>query len=557
MQTPTRLPADPCPSRARGGGLLGATLLIGLIGAIAAVPSAWAAESPERTTSTTTTPAPVVRGSSLEAPRAVAKPQKPAGSGGTTAGGHKKSAAKPSRPSPPSAGATAAPSPAQSLSIPMIPSSSCAAMGVPPVLVPIYQRAAAAYGLGPQGPAVLAGINEVETAFGTDLNVSSAGAEGWMQFMPSTWAIYGVDANGDGVKDPNNPEDAIFAAARYLKAAGMPQNTYGAIFAYNHAGWYVAEVLADAACYAPAVGGPAVGATSPAPQLQVLSCSAAPAWRREVPAEYLSAFESAAGRYGLGQRGVWALAAVARLESNFGRGMDKRELDRAGPLGLEPWEWRHYAVDGDNDGQIRHSDPADSAATLARLIWSHGSLRAGLFAHNQAEWFVQAVLDEADRMQGRCKVTYTDWKVAPLSPSLETNGPTATLVNGIATAPREAPQAVKGAIAAANSISLTPYIWGGGHESFYSPGYDCSGAVSFALYGAGLLDRPLTSGQLESYGEPGPGRWITIYANATHAYAVIAGLRWDTVGDAHGTGPRWHAEPPYPAGFVVRHPAGY
>ena len=125
-----------------------------------------------------------------------------------------------------------------------------------------------------------------------------------------------------------------------------------------------------------------------------------------------SAFESAAGRYGLGQRGVWALAAVARLESNFGRGMDKRELDRAGPLGLEPWEWRHYAVDGDNDGQIRHSDPADSAATLARLIWSHGSLRAGLFAHNQAEWFVQAVLDEADRMQGRCKVTYTDFSIA-------------------------------------------------------------------------------------------------------------------------------------------------
>ena len=67
--------------------------------------------------------------------------------------------------------------------------------------------------------------------------------------MPSTWETYGVDANGDGVADPSNPEDAIFAAARYLKAAGMPQNTYGAIFAYNHAGWYVAEVLANASCY--------------------------------------------------------------------------------------------------------------------------------------------------------------------------------------------------------------------------------------------------------------------------------------------------------------------
>jgi hypothetical protein len=129
--------------------------------------------------------------------------------------------------------------------------------------------------------------------------------------------------------------------------------------------------------------------------------------------------------------------------------------------------------------------------------------------------------------------------------------------NGLAAAPASAPPAIKAAIAAANSIATTPYVWGGGHASFYSYGYDCSGAVSFALYGAGLLETPLTSGSLESYGEPGPGKWITIYANATHTYMVIAGLRWDTVGDASGTGPRWHAEPPYPEGFVVRHPAGY
>ncbi len=78
-----------------------------------------------------------------------------------------------------------------------------------------------------------------------------------MQFMPSTWATYGVDANGDGVKDPYNPEDAIFAAARYLSAAGMPADTYAAILAYNHADWYVAEVLANASCYAPDFGGSA------------------------------------------------------------------------------------------------------------------------------------------------------------------------------------------------------------------------------------------------------------------------------------------------------------
>jgi cell wall-associated NlpC family hydrolase len=429
--------------------------------------------------------------------------------------------------------------------------------GVPPLLIPIYRRAADTYGLGSDGAAVLAGINEVETAFGTNLNVSSAGAVGWMQFMPSTWESYGVDANGDGVRDPNNPEDAIFAAAAYLHAAGMPTDTYGAIFAYNHADWYVAEVLSNAACYAAELGVTAFNPGLLEPQLQVLECDPAPPWREQIPAGYLGAFESAAARYELGRRGVWALAAVARLESNFGRGMTARELRHAGPLGLEPSEWRRYAVDGDEDGHIRHADPADSAATLARLIWSQDGLSAGLFAHNHAEWYVQEVLDQAAQMQGDCKISYTEWKIAPLPAGLETAGPNAVLEGSLASAPSGAPPAVKAAIAAANSISATPYVWGGGHGAWISSGYDCSGAVSFALYGAGLLDRPLTSGDLESYGEPGPGRWITIYASPTHTYAEIAGLRWDTVGDAQGTGPRWHVEPPYPEGFVVRHPAGY
>ena len=115
------------------------------------------------------------------------------------------------------AGASATPPPGRPSRSPRSRAPAAPPSGVPPVLIPIYQRAAAAYGLGPQGPAVLAGINEIETAFGTNLNVSSAGAVGWMQFMPSTWESYGVDANGDGVADPYNPEDAIFAAARYLQ----------------------------------------------------------------------------------------------------------------------------------------------------------------------------------------------------------------------------------------------------------------------------------------------------------------------------------------------------
>ena len=499
-------------------------------------------------------PEPLKQGATLAPPAPASAPEAPV-SGGVSAGADGEG----SEEAPAAAGPESAlPSPSSVLAIPSLPTSSCAATGVPPILIPMYQRAAAAYGLGPQGPAVLAGINEVETAFGTNLNLSSVGAEGWMQFMPETWAGYGVDANGDGVKDPYNPEDAIFAAASYLSANGMPADTYGAIFAYNHADWYVSEVLANAGCYASEVGDPAFTEAGIGPQIQVLRCSPAASWKKEIPAGYLSAFEDAAARYELGKRGVWALAAVAHLESNFGRGMDKKELHREGALGLDSTEWDKYAVDGDEDGHIRHGDIADSAATLAREIWSRGSLSAGIFTHNQAEWYVQEVLQEAEQIEGGCKVSYVDWRVAPLATGFETDGPDAVLApNGLASAPREAPPAVKAAIAAANSISTTPYVWGGGHGSWYSYGYDCSGAVSFALYGAGLLDTPLTSGSLESYGEPGPGKWITIYASATHAYAVIAGLRWDTVGDASGTGPRWHIEPPYPEGFVVRHPTGY
>ena len=135
-------------------------------------------------------------------------------------------------------------------------------------------------------------------------------------------------------------------------------------------------------------------------------------------------------------------------------------------------------------------------------------------------------------------------------------GSNALLLTGVALAPPDAPEAVKGAINAANMIIGRPYIWGGGHASFYSRGYDCSGSVSFALFGGGLIPRPLTSGELEGWGEPGPGKWITVYANAGHTFAEIAGLRWDTVGDEQGTGPRWHLATTDTSGFVARHPPG-
>jgi len=113
----------------------------------------------------------------------------------------------------------------------------------PPFLIPIYQKAGRRYDV----PwTVLAAINYVETDYGRDLSVSSAGATGWMQFMPATWAQYGVSADGRGTPDPYDPADAIFSAARYLQANGASQDLRGAIFAYNHADWYVDEVLWEA-----------------------------------------------------------------------------------------------------------------------------------------------------------------------------------------------------------------------------------------------------------------------------------------------------------------------
>ncbi len=137
--------------------------------------------------------------------------------------------------------------------------------------------------------------------------------------------------------------------------------------------------------------------------------------------------------------------------------------------------------------------------------------------------------------------------------------------NGTATAPANAPPQVKAVIAAANQIIDKPYIYAGGHASWIAPGYDCSGAVSYALHGGGLLSAPLAV-EFEGYGLPGPGRWITVYADSEHVFAAIAGLAFDTAdfGGPNipaGSGPRWRYNPTGNLAdggdYVVRHPAGF
>jgi cell wall-associated NlpC family hydrolase len=137
-------------------------------------------------------------------------------------------------------------------------------------------------------------------------------------------------------------------------------------------------------------------------------------------------------------------------------------------------------------------------------------------------------------------------------------GNRAVLRNGIAYAPSNAPDRVKQAIWAVNSICRRPYVWGGGHGSFHDYGYDCSGTVSFALHYAGLLDSPLPSSDFLRYGERGRGRWFTIYSRHGHVFANIAGLRLDTTDLRYGSdvGPRWHLDERDTWGFQVRHPAG-
>lgn len=137
-------------------------------------------------------------------------------------------------------------------------------------------------------------------------------------------------------------------------------------------------------------------------------------------------------------------------------------------------------------------------------------------------------------------------------------GNRAVLRNGVAYAPSNAPDRVKNAIWAVNSIRSRPYVWGGGHGTFHDNGYDCSGTVSYALHYAGALNQPLPSNDLLRYGERGRGQWITIYSRRGHTFATIAGLRLDTTDLRYGrdVGPRWHLDGRDTWGFEARHPAG-
>ena len=145
------------------------------------------------------------------------------------------------------------------------------------------------------------------------------------------------------------------------------------------------------------------------------------------------------------------------------------------------------------------------------------------------------------------------------TPELLVPGSRARYVSGVAAAPMSAPAAVQQMVWTSNQIIGLPYIFGGGHASFTSPGYDCSGTVSFALHGASLLSTPQDSSEFMLWGSHGIGRWVTVFSNPEHAYMTVAGLRLDTSAaddPSNQQGPRWRPLRPANVGYTVRHPLG-
>jgi cell wall-associated NlpC family hydrolase len=240
-------------------------------------------------------------------------------------------------------------------------------------------------------------------------------------------------------------------------------------------------------------------------------------------------------------------AVIARVEALAG------EVEAT----VERLEAVREQIEDDRDAIAAQRDQL--AATRSALASRHADLVAARAERRSS----------LNRLEGRERELQKDIQTAPPSDPAPPGsaappagapapaGATATLVNGQAIPPANAPAAVRSAIEAGNRIVGRPYVWGGGHGSFDSSGYDCSGTVSYALHGGGFLSTPLDSTGLTAWGSPGAGSWISVYANSGHAYVVIAGLRLDTGGTEGGSGPTWSTSMRSPAGFVARHPDGY
>jgi cell wall-associated NlpC family hydrolase len=215
-------------------------------------------------------------------------------------------------------------------------------------------------------------------------------------------------------------------------------------------------------------------------------------------------------------------------------------------LTRDPEEDRSFPLPAGTRGAKKAPQPGDAPAAPRRKASRSTDSRISPGAPSDAE--IRQELKEMERAVKAFNRGARPGSTAAVRASVTSGGRAQT--------PLGAPDVIAKVIAGGNAIAKFPYVWGGGHGSFVDSGYDCSGSVSYALAAAGLLDSPLVSGAFAKWGAPGPGKWITIYANGGHVFMYVAGLRFDTSGRDGPFGSRWQTAPRSLAGFEVRHPAG-
>jgi cell wall-associated NlpC family hydrolase len=249
-----------------------------------------------------------------------------------------------------------------------------------------------------------------------------------------------------------------------------------------------------------------------------------------------------------------ALAALLSLVALVGCGRATQDKADTTPKDADELVLTPDQVDPTAVAEARKRAGAKSRAKVVQLQGAGEKKtygRAGDYvspgAPSDAE--VKADLKEARAELGKFK------RFLGTTAYLQTGPRAKVLKDGTAVAPEDAPEPVKRVIQAANAIASLPYKWGGGHGAWRDNGYDCSGSVSFALAGAGLLKSPLTSGAFMNWGDEGPGDWITIYASSGHIFMIVAGLRFDTSGQGRA-GTRWQDASRTASGFAVRHVPG-
>ena len=322
-----------------------------------------------------------------------------------------------------------------------------------------------------------------------------------------------------------------------------------------------------------------VGAISASGSVRGASSATCAVADAAVPGDLTPSYAAAASRFALGPRGPAILAAINRVETNFGHDAVRSSAGAVGWMQFLPSTWAKghddtearvvvppttstadgYATDGDDDGLADTDDPADAIHAAARYLQAHGApadWNAAIYGYNHSSAYVSSVLSFADSFGGGPCTTF-------VGDAPTTTGPRAKLLpDGTAAAPESAPAAVKRMIAAANQIAGRPYVYGGGHGSAVpsgdSPSYDCSSAVSYVLHAAGLLDRTVVAHTLRTWGAPlgagETGGWVVVYANDDHTWMVIAGLVFDNYG-SRGSRSMWtdHVVERV-SGYVARHP---